>query len=206
MGNNCSIPIYQKIALDIASRINSGDILEGKKIHGRSTLASEYNVSPETIRRSIKLLEDVNVVESTKGSGITVLSKENAFLFINKFQNVESIAYFKTHLNSLMNKKKSLEEDILSTVNKIIDYSGRLKNIDPITPLEIEIPSTCKLLGKTIAEVNFWQNTGATIVGIKRNGGLILSPGPYATFENGDILLVVGEESISNSIKIFLSE
>lgn len=206
MDNNCSIPIYQKIALDIASRINSGEINEGSKIHGRSTLAGEYNVSPETIRRAIKLLEDVSVVQSAKGSGITVISKKNAFQFINKFNNIESIASFKAHLNSLMIEKKSLEEDILSTVNKIIDYSGRLKNIDPITPLEIEIPLECKLLGKTISEVKFWQNTGATIVGIKRKGTLILSPGPYAIFENGDVLLVVGDESIFNSIKIFLSE
>ena len=38
-------------------------LLKVKKLSGRSTLASLYNVSPETIRRSIALLKDMDVVE-----------------------------------------------------------------------------------------------------------------------------------------------
>ncbi|WP_369074759.1 cation:proton antiporter regulatory subunit, partial [Klebsiella pneumoniae] len=34
-------------------------------------------------------------------------------------------------------------------------------------------------MGKTAAETKFWQNTGATIVAIKRGDELIISPGPY---------------------------
>ena len=41
--------------------------------------------------------------------------------------------------------------------------------------------------------MKFWQNTGATIIGIRRKGELIISPGPYASFEEGDTVLVVGE-------------
>ncbi|WP_291565597.1 MULTISPECIES: TrkA C-terminal domain-containing protein [unclassified Clostridium] len=206
MYENYSMPIYQKIALDIASGIYKGDIEEGKKLHGRSTLAGKYNVSPETIRRAIKLLEDVNVVQSSKGSGITVLSKDNAFKFINKFQNIESIASCKTTLADLIAKKRKLEDEIMETINKIVDHSGRLGNITPVTPLEIKIPDSCKLIGKSISEAKFWQNTGATIVGIKRNSSLILSPGPYATFNKGDVLLLIGDEKVYNSAEIFLSD
>ncbi|MBS5822482.1 MAG: GntR family transcriptional regulator [Clostridium argentinense] len=206
MYENYSMPIYQKIALDIASGIYKGNIEEGKKLHGRSTLAGKYNVSPETIRRAIKLLEDVNVVHSSKGSGITVLSKDNAFKFINKFQNIESIASCKTTLADLIIKKQKLEDEIMETMNKIVDHSGRLSNITPITPLEIKIPASSKLIGKSISETKFWQNTGATIVGIKRGGSLILSPGPYATFNKDDVLLLIGDEKVYNSAKIFLSD
>ena len=39
-----------------------------------------------------------------------------------------------------------------------------------------------------------WQQTGATIVAIKRNGSLHLSPGPYEQIQSGDILLFVGSD------------
>ena len=43
-------PVYQQIAVDIASKIASGKYPVGEKIKGRTTLAGYYNVSPETIR------------------------------------------------------------------------------------------------------------------------------------------------------------
>ena len=57
MNEKYTIPIYQKIALDLANKIHSGEIQEGSVIYGRSILAGKYNVSPETIRRAIKLLQ-----------------------------------------------------------------------------------------------------------------------------------------------------
>lgn len=204
MSQKISTPRYQKISLDIANAIYKGHIEEGSKLHGRSTLAGKYNVSPETIRRAIKLLEDVNVVKSSRGSGITVLSKDNAFAYINKFQNIGSVASYKAKLISLLSQKKKIEKEILSTIDKIIDLSGRFSNITSITPFEIEIPKKCSLIGKSISEVMFWQYTGATIVAIKRDDSMILSPGPYTTFEEGDVLLVIGEEKVYNSVRMFL--
>jgi DNA-binding GntR family transcriptional regulator len=40
--------VYKRIALDIAQGIVSGRYPLNEKIHGRSTLAGIYNVSPET--------------------------------------------------------------------------------------------------------------------------------------------------------------
>ena len=201
-----SLPRYQKIALDIANAIYKGDMKEGEKLHGRSTLAGKYNVSPETIRRAIKLLEDVAVVESSRGSGITVLSKEHAFVYINKFQNIESIASQRKKIIKLINQKKQIDAEIITSLDKIIDYSGRLRNTAAITPLEIEIPDDCKIIGQSIVDLKFWQYTGATIVGIKRKGETILSPGPYATFEKGDVLIVVGDEEIYDAVRLYLKD
>ena len=39
-------PIYQKIAIDIASKIAAGKYKAGEKIYGRSMLAAHYAVSP----------------------------------------------------------------------------------------------------------------------------------------------------------------
>ncbi len=95
---------------------------------------------------------------------------------------------------------------MVKILNKIIDYSGKLSNINPINPLEVEIPDKSKIIGKSISEVKFWQNTGATVIGIKRAGTTMLSPGPYTIFEAKDVLLVIGEEHVYNAVRIFLNE
>ncbi|NLL80759.1 MAG: GntR family transcriptional regulator [Tissierellia bacterium] len=195
---------YEEIALDIANMIYKEDYKEGDRIHGRSTLAGMYNVSPETVRRAIKLLEDVDVVKSYRGSGIKVLSKDKAFKYINKFKNIESVASYKATLQSLLEQKYQLGQEILLTIDKIIDYSSRYSNTTAITPYEIEVTEKCTFIGQSIGHVNFWQHTGGTIVGIRRNNETILSPGPYNTFELEDVLLVIGDEKVYDAVKEFL--
>lgn len=102
MESKVNEPIYKQIALDIAGRIYNNDIKVGQKIHGRSTLASSYNVSPETVRKAVKLLEDMKVVSSSKGSGVTIISKDNAYNFINRFHSIESVTSLKHDIESLM--------------------------------------------------------------------------------------------------------
>ena len=197
--------IYQQIAIDLANRIASGEFVVGTKIHGRSTLAGRYNVSPETIRRAVILLEDMKIVEVAQGSGIIVKSRDEAFKFIERFKSKDSMSSVKKDMENVLNQKKKLEEQLLIYVDKIIDYSERFKNSNPFAPIEIEIHKDSKIVGKTIAEVNFWQNTGATIIGIRRDDFLMLSPGPFATFMEGDIYIMVGEESSYERVKAFLA-
>lgn len=206
MVSNTNFSKYEEIALDLANAIYKGNYKEGEKLHGRSTLAGVYNVSPETIRRAIKLLEDVDVVQSSRGSGIIILSKDKAFKYINKFKNIESVASLKASLTTQISDIQQSQSEVLSTIDKIIDYAGKFSNTTAITPLEIEITENCTLIGKSIGGVNFWQHTGGTIVGIRRDDDTILSPGPYTTFEVGDVLLVIGEEKVYNAVRLFLEE
>ena len=69
---------YLLIARDLAARIAKGEFAEGGKLFGRSMLASEYRVSPETIRRALRLLADMKVVEIKAQSGAKILSIDNA--------------------------------------------------------------------------------------------------------------------------------
>ena len=206
MYDNSSMSKYEEIALDIANMIYKENFKEGDRLHGRSTLAGIYNVSPETIRRAIKLLEDVDVVKSYRGSGITILSKDKAFKYINKFKNIESVASHKATLANLIEQQKELNSEIEATIDKIVDYASRYSNTTAITPYEIEVTEKCTFIGKSIGGVSFWQHTGGTIVGIRRDNDTILSPGPYSTFELGDVLLVIGEEKVYNAVKMFLEE
>lgn len=199
-------PIYQQIAIDIANRIYSGEFDEGTKIFGRSTLAGEYNVSPETIRRAMILLQDTNIVDVSHGSGIEVRSRSAAFEFIEKFKDINSINSLKNSILDIIEEKRKLENQLKIYVDKLVNYSERFKKSNPFAILEIEILGSSKLLGKNIAEVNFWQNTGATIIGIKRDNRIILSPGPYAEFQENDVFIMVGEEGSLERIKKFINK
>ncbi len=193
-------PVYKQIALDLAGRIYNEDVKVGEKISGRSTLASNYNVSPETVRKAIKLLEDMDVVRSSRGSGVKILSKENAYEFIERFHSIESVTTLKQNINKLFEEKQQIENNINCMIQKIVDYSNKLRYTNPLTPIEVEIPDDSDIIGKSISEAKFWQNTGATIIGIRRNGELIISPGPHLIFEKSDVILVVGNDGILDSI------
>ncbi|ALP91593.1 TrkA C-terminal domain-containing protein [Clostridium butyricum] len=202
--NNSSIPTYKKIALDIANKIQINNILEGDILHGRSTLSSKYNVSPETIRRSMILLEDVEVVKTIKGKGILVLSREKAISFLNRNKSIDSIRSYKTEIDKLLNNRKEIENQLLKSIQGIIDYSSRFNEVNNIIPLEFVVPENCLYIGKTVGEIMFWQNTGATLIAVKRNDELLLSPGPYISLNPNDVLIVVGNDNIRNSVPQFL--
>ena len=75
---NEELPQYMRIAVSVAGRIADGQLAEGEKLSGRSKLSSEYQVSPETIRKSVQLLRDMQVVTVKEQSGVYVRSAENA--------------------------------------------------------------------------------------------------------------------------------
>ncbi len=199
-------PVYQQIAIDLANRITRGEFKIGTKLHGRSTLAGQYNVSPETIRRAVTLLDDMNIVDVSHGKGIMVKSIDSAFKFIEKFRSHDSMNSLKKSINSVIERKGKLDEELTAYIDKLIDSTERFKNSNPFAPMEIEIPKNSKLIGKTIGEVNFWQNTGTTIIGIRRNKTLILSPGPYAAFIEGDVYIMIGDENSYERVKNYINE
>ena len=71
---NEELPQYMRIAVSVAGRIADGQLAEGEKLSGRSKLSSEYQVSPETIRKSVQLLRDMQVVTVKEQSGVYVRS------------------------------------------------------------------------------------------------------------------------------------
>jgi K+/H+ antiporter YhaU regulatory subunit KhtT len=206
MRNHIEQPVYSQIAMDIASRIARGDLKEGARIAGRSLLASEYNVSPETIRRSLRLLEDMEIIEVLAGSGVTIKSRTGAMRYIEKYNTGKDLRSLKAEIHEKIHQREHINEEISEIIDQMFDLSERLRNINPIHIIEVEVPIKSPLIGKMIADVRFWQRTGATIVGIKREGKLIVSPGPYACFMPLDIFLVIGDPGILKRIEQVMTE
>ena len=188
-------PRYLKIAMDIAARIVSGDLLEGAKLKGRSVLSTEYNVSPETIRRSMSILSDQNVVKITAGSGIVILSRDKAVSFVNNFNSDEILSRMNINLEQLLEKRIILDEEIALATKQIVDMYKYMRS-DLINPVEIVLPENSHVIGKSIGTLQIWHNTGATVIGIVQDNHVIISPGPYFEFATNDRVLIVGDEHV----------
>lgn len=191
---------YQQIALDIAARIARNDLREGERISGRSILSSEYGVSPETIRRAMSLLEEVEVVHVANNYGVIIGSKESAIAYLDSFSSVTDVTQLKHRLNALMDKRHEIDEEIRTIISQIVDLSGRFSFSDPLKRFEFTLHSGSKLIGQTIGSSAFYQTTKMTIIALNRQGTMILSPGPDAIFEENDVLIVVGH--VADVVKV----
>ncbi|NLY44223.1 MAG: GntR family transcriptional regulator [Clostridiaceae bacterium] len=196
---------YQQIALDIAQRIVNKEFNVGERIHGRSVLASMYNVSPETIRKAVALLQDMEVLQAYQGSGIIINSIDKAYNFIQRFKYLDSISSLKHDFEKLMEEKKKIDLKLQETLNSIIEYSDKLRNLSPYNPVEIEVKKTSRFIGSNISDIKFWQNTGGTVVALRKGDNIIVSPGPYAVLEEGDVIVVVGGNNILKDVETFIN-
>ena len=182
---------YLQIALDLATRIAKGELPEGSRIYGRSVMASEYNVSPETIRRALRLLADMKVVEIKPQSGAVVLSADSARRYIANFE--ENADVLRRQLKDMMEEATDLHHRIADTIAALVKSRETFAAAgEPLPNYEVPVPKGSPITGKSIGALKFWQSTGGTIVAIRRGQTVILSPGPYAELYGGDIIVLVG--------------
>ena len=199
-----SIPKYQQIAADLASKIVEGKYKEGDKIYARSYIASQYGVSPETARRAVCVLADLNIVEAEKGSGVEIISSENARAFVRQFQDIETINSLKQKILRSIDRQKKEMESFSDYLSELIGKTDRYRSINPFVPFEVLIERDCPYLNQSIMDLNFWHNTSATVIAIRRNGQILISPGPYATLEEKDILYFIGDDDCLERVRRFL--
>ena len=184
---------YLQIALDLARRIAKGELAEGSRVYGRSVMASEYNVSPETIRRALRLLADMKVVEVKPQSGAVVLSADSARRYIENFEENADVRALRQQLKELMAEYADLSRRLSDTVTALVKSRDTFAAAgEPLPNYEVPIPKGSPLIGQSIGALKFWQSTGGTIVAIRRGQTVILSPGPYAELYDGDVLVLVG--------------
>jgi K+/H+ antiporter YhaU regulatory subunit KhtT len=197
--------IYQSIALDMAQRILNGEFVEGEKVSGRTLLASHYHVSPETVRKAIGLLKDAKIVDVSQGREVTVVSVQQAYHFMEKSKYMQSVYSLKQDLEILLKEKMETDRKLEAILSDVINFSDRLKNLSPYNPLEITVPPMSHTIGKTIADLQLWQQTGATVIAIRRGNQLTISPGPHVILQIHDQVVVVGKEDVFETTTNFFN-
>lgn len=197
---------YLQIALDLASRIASGELKEGSKIYGRSMMASEYGVSPETIRRALRLLADMKVVDVKPQSGAVVLSADNARRYIANFSEHSDTKALRAKLREIVEQYNELNREINAVAAALLKSEQTfISATEPFPNYEVVVPKDSPLIGKNIGSLKFWQCTGATIVAIRRGQTVILSPGPFAELYGGDVVIFVGTPAAAEAAQRFVS-
>lgn len=196
-------PQYLQIALDIASRISRGELREGMKMYGRSIMASEYGVSPETIRRSMRLLSDMDVVKIMPKSGVLIGSADSAHRYIDRFGKQADIRSLQTQLREMILQHQELSRKIADTAAAIAKFEEKSASPAPFQSFEVLVPPGSAVVGRNLEDLQFWQATGNTIIAIRRQGNIILSPGPYAQLQAGDSIIYVGDITSVDAVAAF---
>lgn len=110
------------IAMDLAERIASGEYHEGQKISGRSTLSGLYNVSPETIRRALSLLQESGVVNVLPGTGVIVNSVKSAQEYLAESSQYKVIKEMQERLAKLIAERNRSNSNIEHLTTELLDY------------------------------------------------------------------------------------
>lgn len=191
---------YEQIAIDIAQKIVRGEFKPGQKLSGRSLLAGTYNVSPETIRRSIALLQNIGVVEAITGSGIIIKSADLAEEYLAEFNERQEIIKLRNRINDLLNQRRHVDSELEKELSRLIEFafqkSSILQQIE-----EVVLPAGSWLIGKTIGATKMRSMTGVTIIAIVRNGEETFSPPIDLELAENDILIVVGTAGAKERVK-----
>ena len=197
-------PRYLQIALDFSRKIVDKQYQIGDRVFARSALAALYNVSSETARRAMCVLEDHSIVLVEKGSGIQIVSYENAVAFLNEYQSVRSLEDIRQEILLDLDAFDQMVTKIKQKLEIMVDKTDRFKDVGPFVPYQINIPNRPTIVGKTLMGIHFWQHTKATVIAIKHNEELVFSPGPDAVLNSGDTLYFVGDSQCYARVKEFL--
>lgn len=199
-----SAPVYQQIAADIAAKIVERRYHVGDKLYARSALASQYSVSPETARRAIAVLSDLEIVTVVKGSGVVIRSYDNAVRFVQQFMEIKSVYDLKKNILDSLGRQRKETEYMTEAISEILDKTERFQAFNPFIPFEIEITLKTPYLNLSISDINFWHYTAATIMGIRRGDTMMISPGPYAVLCEGDVVYYCGDTDCQARVQNFL--
>lgn len=198
---------YLQIALDLASRIAAGELEEGYRLYGRSVMASEYAVSPETIRRALRLLADMKVVQVLPQSGTVVLSADSARRYLDNFGDGAEAQTLRRKLQGLIGRYDELNRETADVVRALLQARDTFAAAkEPLPNYEVAVPENSPVVGRSIGSLRFWQSTGGTIVAIRRAQHVILSPGPYAELYGGDVVILVGSPAAAQAAARLVEE
>lgn len=184
---------YEEIAQDLAKRIAQGDLTEGARILGRSSLAGTYQVSPETIRRAVAILHERGIVQSVAGSGIRVMSRYAAVEYLDTLTTRNTLEEGARELRGLLKQRRQLDEKIDSALDRVLSQAtGALasRHVEEIT-----VKPTAWVVGRSLGEMRLRSWTGAAAVVVARADVDHFSPPADMLLAPGDVVTVIGSEA-----------
>lgn len=194
---------YLQIAYEIAHDIIIDKFHLGQKISGRSLLSSHYQVSSETIRKALSILESNNVIHVVDKVGVYIKSKEAAELFVetndSRIKNGHQISDLKT----MILQSIAIHEKMLDSI-KYLQHTPHMKNLWFET-FAIDVDDHQKWTFKEIGKIDLYQQTRAIIIGIKYQGTILKNPEFKTIILPKMTLLILGDDAIKSSVESWLN-
>lgn len=190
-------PRYQKIAYELAKQIVAYQVKENDKLRGRSLLASEYGVSSETIRKAMRLLTNVGVVEVRSRSGIYVLSRKAAKLYIEQYKKQHETHRLFTDTQDLLNESERVHRMLEKHIKRLLETSK--SDAFPFDYFTLKLKKDDRVIGETLSSLRFWNETQGLVLAVEQEGHLYQAPNPKLTLDVGMVLYVLGDDSVKSN-------
>ena len=110
--------------------------------------------------------------------------------YMEQYRSDKDLGALKGHLKKLVAQRDALNEEIAATFKKIMDLQERFRHSDQLRTHEFPISAHSAALGRTLEQLRFRTSTGGTVIAVRHEGRLLLSPGPDTALEAGDTLVV----------------
>ena len=120
----------------------------------------------------------------------TIRSRSRAVEYMEQYRSDKDLGALKGHLKKLVAQRDALNEEIAATFQKIMDLQERFRHSDQLRTHEFPISAHSAALGRTLEQLRFRTSTGGTVIAVRHEGRLLLSPGPDTALEAGDTLVV----------------
>ncbi len=196
---------YQTIAYEIAKRIVAGKLDEGDKMRGRSMLAGEFEVSSETIRKAMRLLANLGVVQVKQRSGIYVLSRNAAEMYVEQYRSQSEAHKLFSDTLELLEESERIQSVLQRRIKRLLETAK--SDVFPFDFFTLRLRDTDKNLGKSLKALKFWGETHGLVLAIEAEGQLYQAPNPNMPLEAGMILYVLGDENVKKkTLSLFKPE
>lgn len=193
---------YEEIAHDLARRIAQGELAEGARILGRSSLAGTYQVSPETVRRAVAILHERGVVQAVAGSGIRVLSRFAAGDYVESIQTRSSLEEGAREMRGLIRQRRDLDDRIETALERLLSQATNAFAARHVE--EVVIPQAAGAVGQSLGDLRLRTRSGATAAAVTRGEIDHFSPPPDMLLEPGDVVTIIGSEDARNRARTLL--
>lgn len=193
---------YEEIAFDLAQRVVRGELVEGDRVLGRSSLAGTYQVSPETIRRAVAILHERGVLQVHAGSGIRIHSRSAATAYLESLQARMTLEQGAQELRRLLRQRREMDARIDEALDRLLTQaSGALS---PRHVEEIQLPAKAWAVGRSLGEIRLRSRTGATAVALARGETDHFSPPAEMELKADDVLMLLGDEEARKAARALL--
>lgn len=201
-----NIPQYVRIAIALGKEIASGEYKEGTKMPGLSKLASLYGVSTETVRKSMQLLADMNIILLCEKKNAVVLSAERAEYYLESLKYRKERYELSDKMRGLFRSYQEIGKELEEVSSRLLDSLAYPMPSEQMIPtFEVLVSGDSDKVGRTVGSLKFWQATGSTIIAIRRGQSIIVSPGPYEKFNDGDVIVCVGNPGCESIVDYYIN-